>query len=192
VTLDLLKNTLGFVGMPGAGPNALSAPQAALISSIAKGVLGGDLDWRLIGAGAVIGVVVIVIDELLGRSGKMRLPPLAVGMGIYLPMGLTLLIPVGALIGHFYNRWAERQANPGFAERMGVLAATGLIVGESLFGVAFAGMLAWANRNNPIPPNDAPLAVVGAGYEPIALYLSPLLFAGLIALLYARTKKLVR
>ncbi|MGN6819806.1 MAG: OPT family oligopeptide transporter [Sphingomonas sp.] len=192
VTLDLLKNTLGFVGMPGAGENALSAPQAALISSIAKGVLGGDLDWRLIGVGAVIGAIVIAIDELLGRSGKMRLPPLAVGMGIYLPMGLTLLIPVGAVIGHFYDRWAERQANPSFAERMGVLAATGLIVGESLFGVAFAGILAWANRNNPTPPNDAPLAVVGAHFEAVALYLAPLLFIGLIALLYARTKKLAR
>ncbi|WP_404336466.1 OPT family oligopeptide transporter [Sphingomonas sp. MMS12-HWE2-04] len=191
VVLDLLKDTLGFVGMPGAGPNALSAPQAALISSIAKGVLGGDLDWNLIGLGAIIGVVVVAIDELLGRSGKMRLPPLAVGMGIYLPMGLTLLIPVGALIGHFYDRWAKRQANPEFAERMGVLAATGLIVGESLFGVAFAGVLAWANRNSPIPPNDAPLAVVGEGFESVAMWIAPLLFFGLIAIAYALTRRMV-
>ena len=82
LVLDLLKNTLGFVGMPGAGPNALSAPQAALISSIATGVLGGNIDWGLIGIGAGIGVVVIAIDEALGRAGRMRLPPLAVGMGI--------------------------------------------------------------------------------------------------------------
>ncbi|MDG2533236.1 oligopeptide transporter, OPT family [Sphingomonas sp. HITSZ_GF] len=191
IVLDLLKNTLGFVGMPGAGPNALSAPQAALISSIAKGVLGGDIDWNLIGLGALIGVGVIVIDEALGKAGKMRLPPLAVGMGIYLPMGLTLLIPVGALIGHAYDRWAKKQANPEFAERMGVLAATGLIVGESLFGVAFAGILAWANRNSPIPPNDAPLAVMGESFESIALWIAPLLFFGLIAVSYAMTRKLV-
>ena len=190
VVLDLLKNTLGFVGMPGAGENALSAPQAALISSIAKGVLGGDLDWRLIGAGAVIGVIVIVIDEALGRAGKMRLPPLAVGMGIYLPMALTLLIPVGAVVGHFYDRWAKRSANPAFAERMGVLAATGLIVGESLFGVAFAGILAWANRGNQVPPNDTPLAVVGADFATIAGYGAPFLFAALIAVLYWQTRKL--
>lgn len=192
VVLDLLKNTLGFVGMPGAGPNALSAPQAALISSIAKGVLGGDIDWNLIGLGALIGAGVIALDEVLGRTGKMRLPPLAVGMGIYLPMGLTLLIPVGALIGHFYDRWAKRQANPEFAERMGVLAATGLIVGESLFGVAFAGILAWANRNSPIPPNDAPLAIMGESFEGIALWVAPLLFFGLIAVAYAMTRRLVR
>lgn len=192
VTLDLLKDTLGFVGMPGAGKDALSAPQAALISSIAQGVLGGSLDWTLIGIGAAIGAAVIALDEALGRAGKMRLPPLAVGMGIYLPMGLTLLIPVGAVIGHFYNRWAERRANPAFAERIGVLAATGLIVGESLFGVAFAGVLAWANRGNPVPPNDTPLAVAGADFETIAFYVAPLLFFGLIALLYARTRKMAQ
>lgn len=192
LVLDLLKNTLGFVGMPGAGPNALSAPQAALISSIAKGVLGGDIDWQLIGLGVVIGAVVIALDELLGKRGAMRLPPLAVGMGIYLPMGLTLLIPVGAVIGHFYDRWAKRSANPAFAERMGVLAATGLIVGESLFGVAFAGILAWANRNSPIPPNDAPLAILGEGFEGVATWIAPLLFFGLIAIAYAVTRRLVR
>lgn len=192
LVLDLLKDTLGFVGMPGAGPNALSAPQAALISSIAKGVLGGDIDWGLIGIGAAIGVAVILLDELLRGAGKMRLPPLAVGMGIYLPMALTLLIPVGALIGNFYDRWAKRSANPEFAERMGVLAATGLIVGESLFGVAFAGVLAWANRNSPIPPNDAPLALMGESFETAALWLAPFLFFGLIAIAYAITRRMVR
>ncbi|UZK65642.1 OPT family oligopeptide transporter [Sphingomonas sp. M1-B02] len=192
LVLDLLKNTLGFVGMPGAGPNALSAPQAALISSIAKGVLGGDLNWNLIALGAGIGAVVIAIDEALLRAGKMRLPPLAVGMGIYLPMALTLLIPLGALIGHFYERWAKRTRSPDFAQRMGVLAATGLIVGESLFGVTFAGILAWANRNSPIPPNDAPLALVGEGFEGIALWIAPLLFFGMVALLYKLTRAMVR
>ncbi|HEX8300677.1 OPT family oligopeptide transporter [Sphingomonas sp.] len=192
LVLDLLKNTLGFVGMPGAGPNALAAPQAALISSIAKGVLGGDINWNLIALGAGIGAVVILIDELLGKSGKMRLPPLAVGMGIYLPMALTLLIPIGALIGALYNKWARRQANPEFAERMGVLAATGLIVGESLFGVAYAGILAWANRDSPLPPNDAPLAIMGPEFEHIALWIAPFLFFGLIAFAYSLTRKMVR
>lgn len=190
LVLNVLKESLGFVGMPNAGPNALSAPQAALISSLAKGVLGGDLDWSLIGFGAGIGVVVIIIDEALGRAGKMRLPPLGVGMGIYLPMALTLLIPVGAVIGHFYDRWAARSRNPDFAQRMGVLAATGLIVGESLFGVAFAGIVAWFNRASPIPPIDAPLAVVGADFATTALTAAPIAFAVLIWLLYSRTKSM--
>ena len=72
-------------------------------------------------------------------------------MGIYLPMALTLLIPVGAVLGWLYDRWAERAGNPEFAKRMGVLMATGLIVGESLFGVAFAGIVAAraATRRSP-------------------------------------------
>ncbi|WP_066798733.1 OPT family oligopeptide transporter [Sphingomonas soli] len=192
VVLNLLNDTLGFVGTPNAGPAALAAPQAALISSIAQGVLGGDLNWNLIGLGVAIGLGVVLLDELLGRSGKMRLPPLAVGMGIYLPMALTLLIPVGAVIGYLYNRWAKRQRNPEFAERMGVLAATGLIVGESLFGVAYAGILAWANRDNPIPPNNEPLALMGADWEHLALWIAPLMFFGLIAIAYALTRRMVR
>ncbi len=173
--LDLLNTTFGFAGAPGAGPNALAAPQAALISALAKGVLGGDLDWGLIGAGAGIGVIVIIVDELLGKAGKLRLPPLALGMGIYLPMALTLFISVGAVIGHVYNRWAARQANPEFAERMGILMATGLIVGESLFGVAFAGIVAATG-------SDAPLAVVAE--NPWAVPLAIISFFGTVALLY--------
>ena len=100
-------------------------------------------------------------------------------------MALTLLIPVGAVIGHFYDKWAGRSANPAFAERMGVLAATGLIVGESLFGVAFAGIVGASGK-------DAPLALVGAGFETIATVAAPVAFAGLIWLLYSRTKSMAR
>ena len=101
-------------GAPGAGENALAAPQAALISAIAQGVLGGNLDWNLIGLGAAIGVAACAIDEALRATKRGMLPPLAVGMGIYLPMTLTLLIPVGAAIGNFYERWAKTAANPAF------------------------------------------------------------------------------
>ena len=157
--LDLLNTTFGFQGAPGAGPDALAAPQAALITAIAEGVLGGRLDWGLIGLGAAIGAAVIAIDEALRRTRRGSLPPLAVGMGIYLPMALTVLIPLGALLGAGWNRWATRQADPAFAERMGVLAATGLIVGESLFGVAFAGIAATSGD----PEVLAVVAPYGAG-----------------------------
>jgi putative OPT family oligopeptide transporter len=180
--LDVLNTSFGFQGMPGAGPNALAAPQAALISSLANGVLGGDISWNLIGYGVLIGGVVIVIDEALSRTSTRRLPPLAVGMGIYLPMALTLLIPVGALLGWLYERDAARAANPEFARRMGVLAATGLIVGESLFGVVFAGIVAASG-------SDAPLAVVGGHFETYALWIGPVVFAVVIGWLYARTKR---
>ncbi len=175
--LDLLNKAFGFAGAPGAGENALAAPQAALISALAKGVLGGDINWSLIGWGALLGVGAIILDEVLRKSRKLRLPPLCIGMGIYLPMALTLLIPIGAALGHFYESWAERQKSPEFAKRMGVLAATGLIVGESLFGVAFAGIVAGSG-------SDAPLAVVGHDFERIGVLIGVVLFVGIVALLY--------
>ena len=178
--LGLLNTTFGFQGAPGTGPNALAAPQAALISAIAQGVLGGDLDWNLIELGIGIGAIAIIIDESLRKLGMGSLPVLAVGMGIYLPMGLTLLIPMGAVVGSIYNRWASRSANTELAERLGVLAATGLIAGESLFGVAFAGIAAASG-------NPTPLAIIGvwAGSVPLGIAL----FAGLVAWLYLRTRR---
>ncbi len=177
--LTILNDAFGFVGAPGAGPNALAAPQAALISAIAQGVLGGNLDWGLIGLGGLIGVGVVIIDELLRASKRGSLPPLAVGMGIYLPMSLTLLIPVGATIGYVYNKWAARAPDPKFAERLGVLMATGLIVGESLFGVAFAAIVGATD-------NDSPLALVEDFAWAVLLGL--VLFAGAIAWLYMKTR----
>jgi putative OPT family oligopeptide transporter len=178
--LDLLNTAFGFQGAPGATANSLAAPQAALISAIAQGVLGGNLDWGLIGLGAAIGVGVVIVDEVLKATRRGALPPLAVGMGIYLPMALTLLIPVGALLGHFYDRWAVRQSNPEFAQRMGVLLATGLIVGESLFGVVFAGLVAATGK-------DAPLALIEE--NPWAVPISILAFTLIVLGFYAWTKR---
>ena len=179
--LDLMNTSFGFVGAPGAGPDALAAPQAALISAIAQGVLGHNLDWSLIGIGAAIGVAAVVVDEVL-RKGKRgwALPPLGVGMGIYLPVGITAFIVVGAVIGHFYNRWAARQAEPGFAERLGVLSATGLIVGDSLFNVVYAGLV--AGSDNP----DVLAIMEEAGW---ATPLGIALFVAGLVWLYAWTRR---
>ena len=180
--LNLLGSTLGFVGAPGAGPNALAAPQAALISAIAKGVLGGDLNWAMIGWGALAGAGTIVLDEALGRAGKLRLPPLGVGLGIYLPMAVTLPVVLGAVIGASYDRWARSRSDPEAAERMGVLAATGMIVGESLWGVGFAGIVYATN-------SDAPLALVGPSWETPGLVGGTVLFLVLIAAIYRYVRR---
>lgn len=185
--LSLLNTAFGFAGAPGAGENALAAPQAALISSLAKGVFGADLDWKLLGLGAAIGVGVIVIDEVLKLRTKVSLPPLAVGMGMYLPMSLTLIIPFGALLGRFYDRWAERRGgsaeNTEQKKRLGVLMATGLIVGESLFGVIYAGIVAGSG-------SDSPLAIVGKGFANWGEILGVVVFVAIIAGLYRWTRRL--
>ncbi len=181
--LDLLNSTFGFVGAPGAGPNALAAPQAALISAIAQGVLGGTLQWNLIGLGAAIGVGAVLIDEVLRKTGRGSLPPLAVGMGMYLPMDVTAFVIVGALLGHLYNRWAAKQSSPDFAERIGVLTATGLIVGDSLFNVAYAGIVAATNN---------PDALAKFGENPYATPMGLVLFGVLVWFAYHRMQNAAR
>ncbi len=177
--LNVLNSGLGFVGVPGAGPNALAAPQAGLISALAKGVLSGDANWRMLGYGVAAGVVLIALDEALGRLKLLRLPPLGVALGIYLPMSVILPTVLGSVIGWVYDRWARRSANPEVAERMGTLTATGMIVGESLWGVGFAVIVYLTNT-------DAPLALIGKGYETEALIGGTVLFLAIAALLYRR------
>ena len=182
--LGLLGATFGFAGAPGAGPNALPAPQANLISSLATGVLGGGLNARMLGWGAVAGVIFVALDETLGRARRLRLPPLAVGIGIYLGMATILPVSIGAIVGWLYDRWADRSTrHPEFAKRLGVLTATGMIVGESLWNVAFAAIVYFSG-------SGAPLELVGEGFAPVALIGGALLSAGLIWALYAQAQRL--
>ncbi|MDF2598230.1 MAG: oligopeptide transporter, family [Methylobacterium brachiatum] len=182
--LNVLATSFGFVGTPGAGPNALAAPQAGLISTLAKGVLSGEGNWRMLGWGAAAGVGLVALDETLGRLKRLRIPPLAAAFGIYLPMKLIAPLVAGALIGTVYERWARRQADPERAIRLGTLTATGLIVGESLWGVAFALIVY-------VSGDDAALALVGDGFGGPALIGGLVLFAGLTAGLYRKTRRLV-
>ncbi|HEX8655676.1 MAG TPA: oligopeptide transporter, OPT family [Allosphingosinicella sp.] len=177
--LDMLNRAYGFAGAPGAGADALAAPQAALISALASGVLGGDLNWKMIFIGAGIGVAVVILDLLLERAGKLRLPPLAIGIGVYLPMGVTLPVVIGAVLGKLYDRRAERAADPERMKRMGVLMATGLIVGDSLLNVAFAGVVAGTGSPSAI-------ALAGDGFATYALIGGTIVFALLLAWLYRR------
>lgn len=188
--LNLLHDTMGFAGAPGAGPNALAAPQASLISSLAQGVLGGTARWDLMGLGGAIIAGVIVIDELLGRraaakGGKgLRLPPLGVAMGMYLPASLIIPTSIGAFLGHIWDSRAERSRNPEFLKRSGVLLATGIVVGDSLFGLAFAGSVAALG--------EAPFAVVGDEFAGPAQAIALVAMAALIALGYTRTRSAAR
>jgi hypothetical protein len=135
----------------------------------------------------MIGVVAIIVDEVLKRTsnGRLHLPPLAIGMGIYLPLDADLLIPVGAVLGWFYNRWAVNSRSPAFAERMGVLMATGLIVGESLMGVVYAGAVGAAQKAGSAEP-AAVLALVQP-YSSVIL-VSLVVFSAAVAGLYFWTK----
>ncbi len=180
--LQLLATTFGFAGAPGAGPNALAAPQASLFAAIAQGVLGGSMRWDLIGIGVGIGVAVVALDETMRAMGKPRVPPLAVAMGIYLPVTLVLPAVIGTVIGHVWNRMATTTARPEFTVRLGVLLATGLVVGDSLFGLAFAGAVGAVG-------DPAELAIVGEDFAPIAAWIGVIVAVGLLVTTYVRTKR---
>jgi putative OPT family oligopeptide transporter len=173
--LNLLAQAYGFAGAANlhtVTAKPLAAPQANLISALAQSVIGHNLNWSLIGTGAAIGAGIVALDELCRWRKWLGIPPLAVGLGIYLPMSATLPVVVGAVIGWLYNRAAGSPR----AERLGVLVASGMIVGESLFGVLNAGLIVGFNR-------DAPLAVVGADFA-LATPVAVVGFIGLTALLY--------
>jgi putative OPT family oligopeptide transporter len=174
VVLNLLAQAYGFSGAANlhtVTAQPLAAPQANLMAALAQGVIGGKLNWNMIEIGAAVGAAIVFLDEILRMAKLLRLPPLAVGLGIYLPMEATLPVVIGAVIGWIYNR----SVKGGHAERLGVLVASGMIVGESLFGVINAGLIVGFNR-------DAPLAVVGSSFP--ADTVAVLGFVGLIFLLY--------
>ncbi len=179
LVLNLLAKAYGFAGAPNldvVSQNPLPAPQATLISALAQGVIGGNLDWNMIGIGAVVGVALIALNAVLKSTTRASLPPLAVGIGIYLPMSATFAVVIGSIVGHWYAGRAERSAQPQRAERLGTLVASGLIVGESLFGVLNAGLIVATS-------NDAPIALLADGFvgaKPLAL----VGFTGLVFLLY--------
>jgi putative OPT family oligopeptide transporter len=178
--LNLLANAFGFAGAPNlhtVTAQPLAAPQATLISALAQGVIGGNLDWKSIEIGAVVGVILVALNEFLVWRKWLSLPPLAVGIGIYLPMSATLPVVVGAIIGHFYDVWANRTKNPEYSKRLAVLVASGMIVGESLFGVVLAGLIVGFS-------SDAPLALVPADFAYMN-WIGLGVFVILIAVLYA-------
>ncbi len=177
--LNLLAKAYGFAGAPNVGvlsQNPLPAPQATLISALAQGVIGGNLDWKMIGIGGVVGVALIIVNAVLTSTKRGSLPPLAVGIGIYLPMSATFAVVLGAIVGNWYNTRALRAREPERAERLGTLVASGLIVGESLFGVLNAGLIVAL-------ASDAPLALIGEEFA-LAKPLGVVVFVGLVFALY--------
>ncbi|MEP6898176.1 MAG: oligopeptide transporter, OPT family [Rhodanobacter sp.] len=185
--LDLLNHAYGFVGAPGPQrPQALPAPQAGLISALAQGVIQNNIDWGLIKIGGVIGAVMIVIDEVLRRTTKgAHLSPLAVGLGIYLPTQSTLMVVVGAVAGWWFDRRADRKSkNPEATKQLGVLLASGMIVGEGLVGVLIAALVAFSDKLG-FSNRDFPLNLVSDHYaDGMSLWVGGLAFAVVMLLLY--------
>lgn len=147
--LDLLYNAYGIGGVfPRPGMNEaqmLSAPQAALMATVAQGVYTHNLEWSMIFLGALIAVICIIVDEIVKNNYGTRLPVLAVGLGIYLPMNTTIPVVIGGLLAHIIqarlNRMYPRTKNElqmNSHRHRGLLLACGIVAGASLMGVVLA------------------------------------------------------
>ncbi len=164
--LNLLAQAYGFAGGPhpaGAVGKPLGAPQANLISALALGVIEQKLDAVMLGIGCALGAVLVALDEFMGWRKRLRLPPLAVGIGIYLPMSATLPVVIGAVIGYWYDGRVARRKDVEYRKRLGVLVASGMIVGESLLGVLVAGLIVIHVPLALVPDDFAPADWIGLG-----------------------------
>lgn len=191
--LELLYNAYGFSGaLPRSGMDpeqALSAPQATLMLAIAQGIFTHQLNWVMILIGVAVGIALIIVDRVLQRTCRVaRVPVLAVGIGIYLPPTVSAPLVVGAVLGWLIERVLRRRAQQAdqsydtYAElpsRRGTLLASGLIVGESLIGVLMAAIIGATG-------SEAPLALVGPGFEPVADWLGLAAFSVVAVLFYRR------
>ena len=194
--LQLLYQAYGFPdAMPRAGMNpaqAMSAPQATLMTSITQGIFEHKLQWQYILSGVAIGVALIVVDVLLrkGSGGRKALPVLAVGMGIYLPPSINMPIIIGAFLaaflrGRIRSRYgADSEKRVAAADRIGTLFAAGLIVGESLIGVILAFIIVVSVTNGG---SDAPLAIPLENWGTTAAWLGLAFFIGGMLIFARRT-----
>ena len=133
--LQLLHDAYGI------GSRELAAPQASLFASLARGFFGGEvLPWGLVGLGAGIGVVVLLVDTVIERRGaSFRLHLMPIAVGLYLPFGLAVPIVVGGLI-----EWLGRRGSASDSKlpsQRGILFASGVVAGEALVGVGIAMLI---------------------------------------------------
>lgn len=165
--LELLYNAYGFAGaMP--RPNmdvtqALAAPQASLMTTIAQGIFSHQLQWNYILVGVVFGIAIIVIDLIFKKmtDNKLTIPALAVGLGIYLPPAVNIPLFIGALVFWIIQRRVKRQSSNDpkrlqTFEQKSTLFAAGLIVGESIIGVVLAMIIV---ASTALGGSDAPLSL---------------------------------
>jgi putative OPT family oligopeptide transporter len=122
----------GYEG--GFGSRKLSAPQASLMAILSQGIVGGQMAWPLIIVGMLMGVALILMQV---KS------PMLVSVGMYLPIETTFAIFVGGLIkgavDMIKNKRGFNAVQGARMENVGVLLASGLIAGEALMGLVFAG-----------------------------------------------------
>jgi putative OPT family oligopeptide transporter len=127
----------------GIGSPELSAPQATLFASIARAMFTEHpMPWVMVEIGALIGIALVVIDEILRRSGSgFRAHVMPVAVGIYLPLGLAVPILAGGLIQKMVRMVTRQRGDQDAAVHRGILFGSGLIAGEAIMGIIVAFLI---------------------------------------------------
>ena len=161
IVLTLLHEAYGI------GSSDLPAPQAVLMTNVANGVFAGNLEWGMIYAGAILGIIIILIDQYQAyRKADFRVPILAVAIGIYLPIELTLPIFIGGMLNHIASKTASDDG-----KNNGLLIASGLITGEALMAIFIAVPLFFDKNYWPSLALSSPFDdLVGLAIISIILY----------------------
>ncbi|MBS1853346.1 MAG: oligopeptide transporter, OPT family [Acidobacteria bacterium] len=133
--LMLLHEANIKAGGIGFGDRQLSAPQAGLMATLAIGIVGGDMPWPLVVVGILFGIAMIMMQV---KS------PMLVAVGMYLPFETTFAIFIGGVFRALGDWVAERRgynaAQKARVENAGILTASGLIAGEAILGLVWAGL----------------------------------------------------
>jgi putative OPT family oligopeptide transporter len=148
--LNMLSHSYGIGPRSAEHPQSLEAAQANLMAAVAKGIFGGKLPWDMIAIGAVIGVLVIILDQILkAKKTPFRVPVLAAAIGIYLPLETMVPIFLGGLLNYLVTRSFGKGLTEEEVEkrnRKGMLFAAGLITGEALMGILIGFAIAGTER----------------------------------------------
>lgn len=174
---------------------ALQAPQATLMASVSEGVLAGGLPWGMFGIGAVLAVAIISLDRVQeSRGSEFRLPVLAVAVGLYLPLELSVPIFVGGVISYLVGRSMARAASDtgvdsttrpdSQSSRRGILFASGLITGEALMGILLAIPFAIAQSADVLAVDPALIGLSPAAFSTLTNILGVAIFALFAVWLY--------
>lgn len=167
--MDLLFDVYGIANVfPHANmdPNqTLAAPPAAMMASITQGVFNHALPWDMLSIGAGVILFFIIINPI-GLKFGLKLSPLSIAVGIYLPLASSVPLCIGAIISlltkHVLQKHTEAVKHNN--KQRGTLLACGLVAGAALMDVLLAIPMAVAHTPDV-------LNIMPAGWENIATFL---------------------
>ena len=132
----VLATSYGFMIDDGSGqmvvnPN-LPAPQGNLMATIVSSVMGGEQQALIL---FLLGGIIAIMLEMA------KVPALAFGLGMYLPIEINMAVFFGAAVGHFIGKTGKTEEEREARKETGTLIASGLMAGAAIIGTIGAILL---------------------------------------------------